>query len=101
MSNYKIIYSEVSKEDLVSIVNFYKNIDISLGISLKEEVYRVEKIIKKDPEIYRIRFDNVRRVNLKTFPFCIFYEIEKDIKFLRILHQSRDPINWPFYQDDI
>ena len=43
------------------------------------------------PLRYRIRFDDVRRLNLPTFPYGIFYFIRDDaIYVIALLHGARD-----------
>ncbi len=92
----KIIYSEDSRKELFDIATFYKNIGIDVSKKFRDEIRRVENNILKTPEIYTTRHLNYRRVNLKNYPFCIFFKVDKtNIKIVKIIHQSRDPIFWP------
>ena len=49
------------------------------------------KIIKEKPELFQVRFDDVRVNMLKTFPYLIHYTIYGDIIVIKaILHSSRN-----------
>ncbi len=93
---YKVVYNDISRKDLSDILFFYKNIDQLILQSFLEEVCKIEKVLSNTPEIYRIRYESVRRVNFINFPFCLFYQIDgKFVQILKIVHQSRDVVFWP------
>ena len=93
---YEVLYNDISKKDLSDILLFYKNIDLLVFQNFLNEVYKIEEILSHTPEIYRIRYDSVRRINFINFPFCLFYQVEGDVvQVLKIVHQSRDVVFWP------
>ncbi len=93
---YKVVYNEISRNDLLDIILFYKNIDIKVLNNFKLELLKIESSLSSQPAMYRTRYDDVRRINFINFPFCIFYEIKnKEVRILKVIHQSRDPIFWP------
>ena len=47
--------------------------------------------LANDPLHHRIRFDDIRRLNLPTFPYGIFYFVsEESIYVIALLHGARD-----------
>ncbi len=92
---HKVIYRDKAKKDITDILTYYYFIDINLLNALKNEIEKIDLILTSFPELYKIRYKTVRRVNLQSFPFCIFYEVsKKNVNVLRVLHQSRDPVFW-------
>ena len=93
-----IKYNPSARIDLFNILNYYNAIDDQLPTKLEFELIKIEDSILSAPELYRIRYKNVRRVNFYNFPFCIFYKYsqnKKEIHIIKITHQSSDPIFWP------
>lgn len=93
---YKIKYTPLAENDLISVLEHYYSLDINIFKNFLFSISKIETQIKVGPEIYRIRYKNYRRVNLHKFPYALFFEIiDKEIIILRILHQKQDPIFWP------
>ena len=95
---HSIKYTITSKRDLLGILDYYSVIDFKLCEKLEFELKKIENSIILTPDLYRIRYRDVRRVNFYNFPFCIFYrfsKIKKEIHIIRIIHQSSDPTFWP------
>jgi len=78
--------------------------DTALWYSAKSRVIAHKFLLETDevidflsifPLSKQIRFDNVRMAFFKTFPFSVHYILEDNkIIILRILHTSKDPLNW-------
>ncbi len=93
---YKVKILRKFSSHVIGITDYYYTIDINFAIQFESEVKGKQAIANNNPEIYKIRYRDVRRINLENFPFCIFFRIKnKSIIFLDILHQNRDPILWP------
>lgn len=93
---YKVIFEEDFVFDLEKAILYYTKINPRLAINLFFEIKNSEKIIGSFPEIFRLRHKDLRRYNLETFPYLVFYRIKNEsIQFLRLLHQSSDPVMWP------
>ena len=91
-------YTSSARIDVLNILNYYHAIDNQLTAKLEFELRKIEDSILSSPELYRIRYKDVRRVNFYNFPFCIFYrspKSKKEIHIIRIMHQSSDPTFWP------
>lgn len=93
---YRIALSKDFESNLLDIVKYYSDINLKFAMQFDLEIRTINKNLELNPLMYSIRHKSVRRVNLKKFPFCIFYSIDGDEVFiLDILHQNRDPVFWP------
>ena len=93
---YKIIPSKKYLEDIGETLRYYALIDVKLKTNFSENLYRCHDLILEYPLMYSLRYKNVRRANLKTFPFCIFFVVQgKEIILNRLMHQHRDSYLWP------
>lgn len=93
---YNITYTKLAEDDTYDALSYYLSIDIELYNKLVLNINKIESFIKVSPEIYRIRYGNKRRANLRDFPLCVYFEIlESEVIILRVLHQRQDPILWP------
>lgn len=53
---------------------------------------RLQDVVK-NPEAYGIRFKSIRAINVKKFPYLIYYEIDFRFKYIYVLavwHEARD-----------
>jgi len=89
--NYKIVIVDEAKMDFKESFFWYKKINPKLAkrfhLSFKESL----AIIKKNPFHFQIRYDDVRKIMLTTFPYLIHFSInENRIVIKAIYHSSRD-----------
>jgi hypothetical protein len=88
---YKIVILDEAKLDYKKSFLWYKDIHPKLAIRFNDSFKRSIAIIKTDPLLFQIRYDNIRIVFLKTFPYAIHYSIyENSIVIKSIFHTSRD-----------
>lgn len=86
---YKVVIIEEAKVDYKK--SLYKGIHPKLAVRFNDSFKRSIAIIKKDPLLFQIRYDNIRILLLKTFPYAIHYSIyENCIVIKSIFHTSRD-----------
>lgn len=89
--NYKIVIIEDAKIDYKKSLLWYKNIHPKLAIRFNDSFKNSIAVIKKDPFLFQIKYDNVRIIFFKTFPYSIHYSIyENCIVIKSIFHTSRD-----------
>ncbi len=66
-----------------------------IAVAFVDSIEAGIKKVKRQPHIYPIVDDDVRRYVVQKFPYCIFYTIESDyILFVAIMHTSRRPGYW-------
>jgi len=89
--NYKIVIIEEAKMDYKKSLQWYKNIHPKLAIRFNDSFKNSIAVIKKDPFLFQIKYDNVRIIFFKTFPYAIHYSIyENCIVIKSIFHTSRN-----------
>lgn len=89
--NYKIVIIEEAKTDYRKSLLWYKNIHPKLAVRFNNSFKESITIIKKDPSLFQIKYDKIRVIFLKTFPYAIHYSIYEDCIVIKsIFHTSRD-----------
>jgi len=89
--SYKVVIIDEAKLDFRESLNYYKDINPKLSRRFNQSFKESLKIIKEKPELFQVRFDDVRVNMLKTFPYLIHYTIYGDIIVIKaILHSSRN-----------
>ena len=90
-----IIFSRTSDYDIKDAVDYYNLEQSGLGDRFFNKLYiKIEKI-KISPEVYAIRYEDVRFAKIDHFPFTIHFINQPDaIVIIGILHTSRNPQLW-------
>lgn len=94
---YKSIILPPAKEDIREAARWYNKQSTGPGKRFTAEVRESVRFIRQNPTACNIRYDNVRTVVLKVFPFMIHYTIDeasKSVIISAVLHTSRDPKEW-------
>ncbi len=92
--NYAFVNLPAVNTDIIEAVDYYKKINTELA---KQFLFRIEeamKYIADYPEGFQIKYNNVRTLMLKQFPYQIHYTInveEKQIVILAIIHCYKAP----------
>ncbi len=93
---YKIEYSLEAEQAIADIISYYELVDGDYSNKLYTELSKTQMFIAMNPLMYQIRYESIRKANLKKFPFSLFYIIDENkIVILNVIHQSRDPKFWP------
>ena len=97
MMHYRIIISEKAENDIGLAMEYYNQQQLGLGKRFLSEVNHTISDIHKSP-FYQIRYDDVRCLKVKKFPFMIhfrFHERENKIMVEAVVHTSLNPDdNW-------
>lgn len=89
--SYKIVIVDEAKSDFIEALNYYKDINPKLSRRFSQSFKESLKIVKDKPELFQIRFDDVRIKILKTFPYLIHFTIYDDLIVIKaIYHSSRN-----------
>ena len=84
-------YHPLARLDLIESAAFYDEAEEELGDRFLAEAEAILSRLPKKAFHFRIRFEDIRRVNLPSFQHGIFYFIHQDcIIVLGILHGARD-----------
>ena len=97
MNNYKIRIDEDALQDIQNATIWYNKQLEGLGSKFQKQIKSQINALKKDATIYAIRYDNVRCMNIKKFPFMVHYSISTNlllVEVFAITHTSRNPEIW-------
>ena len=84
-----------AEDELTEAALWYEDRREGLGIEFLEEAEQVFKKIEKNPRLYPVVHLDIRRANLRRFPYSIYFVIHQDIAgVLAVHHNSRDPRRW-------
>lgn len=100
---YKIIVSPNAQKEIEDAIDYYAlhSIDTPSHFinAIKESYYA----LSVNP-LFRVRYKNIRAINLKNFPFSLYYIISEENQIVRILscfHNKRNPLKRPLYKKNI
>lgn len=95
---YKIIFSESSKEDLIGIVK-YISIDLETPViarKIADKILNEIKSLNQFPKRYKLcEFNIWKNLGLRVFPvdnYLVFYIVDDsfEVKIYRVLYGKRD-----------
>lgn len=92
---YKIVIVEEAKLDFKTTLDWYKSIQPKLGERFTKSFRESLKIIKLNPLLFQIRYDNTRVALIENFPYLIhFNSYNNKIVIKAIFHTSRNTETW-------
>jgi len=97
MKKYKVKIDPEALADIQEITDWYNEAQAGLGKRFQKTVIRHINLLNKDPQIYAIRYKEIRCVLIKKFPYMVhFYINDKNntIEVLAVISTSRNPIIW-------
>lgn len=93
--NYKVIIFAEAKTDIKETANWYNDKQIGLGKRFIDSVKNEISIIRHNPFLYEVKYDNVRTALINNFPHLIHFDITSQTVFIKaIYHTSRDSDIW-------
>lgn len=94
--NFIILIDPRASQDVQEAINYYDNQQIGLGKKFESELNKYIIALEKNP-FYHIRYNNVRCLPLKKFPFMLHFSVEEEKKMVTIhavFHTSLDIKKW-------
>jgi plasmid stabilization system protein ParE len=90
-----IRFVEEAQREFLDAISYYEKARAGFGRRFKEEVDRSILWVAAHPELYRLRPDSHRRINLRVFPYYIPYVVRGQILWvLAVAHGGRKPLYW-------
>ena len=80
-------------KDLLNAVDYYNGRESKLGSKLYVSYKKTVKVLKRNP-YFQIKYDNIRCLLIKPFPYMIHFSInesEKIITIFAVVHTSLNP----------
>ncbi len=82
-------------EELGSAMSRYEAVSPNVGNRLRLAFTEAFDRIATHPEMYAVRYDDVRIARTRKFPYLVHYRIQSDaIQVMAIFHTSANPDEW-------
>ena len=93
--NYELIIKPGAEQDIRETSHYYQRQKPELGIDFLLAVDNSLERIQENPEMYAVKYRDVRTARLSRFPFLIHYLMESSTIFvLAVVHSGRNPRDW-------
>ena len=83
--------------DIQEITNWYNDQQKGLGGRFQKTAIQQINSLKKDPHIYAIRYNEIRCMSVKKFPYMAHFYINDDsrtVEVLAVISTDRNPKIW-------
>jgi len=94
---YNVKIEPEALSDIQDITNWYNEQKSGLGKRFQKTVIKQIDTLDKNPNIYAIRYKQIRCVLVKKFPYMVHFYINDDTKtveVLSVISTSRNPKIW-------
>ncbi len=94
---FKLKFNPEFYDDLIQAIDWYNEQQPGLGSKFYSSVKKQVTQLNATAFNYSIRYDDIRCLPLKTFPYMVHYQIDIENKIVKIealFHTSRDPSVW-------
>jgi hypothetical protein len=87
-----VIYKRAADMEVAAAFHGYERERQGLGVDFLDELLRIEGHLSLNPALYQRVEGDVRRANLRRFPYGLFYVIDgRTVSILACLHLHRRP----------
>lgn len=91
--SFGLVFKRLAETEIAEAFAWYDQNEIDQGSAFLVELERVERFVRLNPLLYPKVEGDVRRANLRRFPYSLFYVVDGDvIAVLSCFHQHRDPL---------
>ena len=91
--SFGLVFKRLAETEIAEAFAWYDQNEIDQGSAFLVELERVERFVRLNPLLYPKVEGEVRRANLRRFPYSLFYVVDGDvIAVLSCFHQHRDPL---------
>jgi mRNA-degrading endonuclease RelE of RelBE toxin-antitoxin system len=97
MTTYNVKIDPDAIVDIQEIKKWYNDIQGGLGNKFRNIVMEQIKSLKNDPQIYAIRYKEIRCMIVKQFPYMVHFYINEDnklVEVLAVISTDRNPDIW-------
>jgi plasmid stabilization system protein ParE len=95
--SYSFVNRPAVKEDVKKAAKYYKEINPELAIQFLFRIREARAYIARSPLGFQIKYNKVRTLLLKQFPYHIHYlidEKQKQIIILAVINAYKDPADY-------
>ncbi len=97
MKKYSIKIEAEALSDIQSITDWYNETQSGLGKRFQETVINQISSLNKNPQIYAIRYKEIRCLIVKKFPYMVHFYINDEtltIEILAVISTCQNPKIW-------
>jgi plasmid stabilization system protein ParE len=97
MNKYKVKIEPEALMDIQEITDWYNQQQKGLGEKFQKTVIRLINSLTKNPQIYSIRYEKIRCVGTKKFPYMVHFYINDEfrtVEIFAVISTSRNPKIW-------
>ena len=94
---YKVIVSPSAEKEIEGAIDYYSELSLDVPAKFLNQVQETYRILSNNP-FFRIRYKNIRAVQVKGFPFMLFYSVIEDKELIIIyscFHTAKSPRKYP------
>ncbi|QQQ27302.1 type II toxin-antitoxin system RelE/ParE family toxin [Chryseobacterium indoltheticum] len=94
---FEIFQYPEADQDILAAVNYYKEISNSTASNFEKELSKAYDQLERNP-FFQIRYDDVRVLPLKKFPYIILFhidEIKKIVFVISVFCTHQNPEKYP------
>lgn len=90
-----VIFHDEANAELQGAIAFYEALRQGLGRDLLREVEKAVVQIQRNPGMFSIHREDIRKCIVRRFPYTIFFqELDDAIWIAAVAHQKRRPDYW-------
>ncbi|HAM99324.1 MAG TPA: type II toxin-antitoxin system RelE/ParE family toxin [Marinilabiliales bacterium] len=97
MRKYKVKIEPEALEDIQEITDWYNGAQAGLGKRFQKTAIRLMNSLSTDPQIYAIRYNEIRCVLIKKFPYLAHFYVNDEnntVEILAVISTDRNPKIW-------
>ncbi len=95
--NFTLNIEPEAVQDIQEAVDYYKAINQKLVVRFFQTINKQFSTLQKNHSSFAIRYDNIRCLPLKKFPYMIHYSVlleEKKVSIKAVFCTHQNPENW-------
>jgi plasmid stabilization system protein ParE len=95
--SYSIVNRPLVRADIINAIDYYKTINAELAGQFLFQLREAKEYIARSPFGFQIKYNGVRTLLLKQFPYHIHYlvdDTQKQIIILAIIHAYKNPTDY-------
>lgn len=97
MKKYKVKIEPEALTDIQEITDWYNEQQTGLGKRFQNTTVKQINSLNKNPQVYAIRYKEIRCVLVKKFPYMVHFYIDdknNTVEVLAVISTSRNPKIW-------
>jgi len=97
MKKYKVKIEPEAIADIQEITDWYNEAQKGLGKKFQETAIKHINSLSKDPQIYAVRYKEIRCMVIKKFPYMAHFYINDEnntVEVLAVISTDRNPKIW-------